>query len=89
MQARKRSNKMLIATKCNSDLPSKRKKREEKSYTLSADLLVKEIVGTKLLEKVNSVEEKVKCGPPNPPPEQRTNEQVAPVTVLVPAAVSP
>ena len=38
---------------------------------------------------VKSVEEKVKCGPPNPPPERRTNEQVAPVTMLVSAAVSP
>jgi len=67
----------------------KRKKREGKSNTLSTDILIKEIIETKLIEMVNSVEEKFKCGPPHPPPEQRTNEQVAPVTVLVPAAVSP
>ena len=89
MQARKRASKMLTATKCNSDLPLKRKKREGKSNTLSTDILIKEIIETKLIEMVNSVEEKFKCGPPHPPPEQRTNEQVAPVTVLVPAAVSP
>ena len=71
MQARKKASKMLIATKCDSDLPSKRKKREEKSNTLLVNLLIKEIVGMKLLEMVKSVEEKVKCGPPHPPPEQQ------------------
>ena len=30
LQARKRASEMLIATKCDSDLPSKRKKREGK-----------------------------------------------------------
>ena len=79
----------MLTTKCNSDLPLKWKKREGKSNTLSTDILIKEIIETKIIEMVNSVEEKFKCGPPHPPPEQRTNEQVAPVTVLVPAAVSP
>ena len=88
---------------CHSHPPSTRqKRREDKSNTLTNDsrelvhlstnMLVREIVATKLNEMVESVEEerKKKEGkiPPYPPLVQPTNEEVAPVTVLVPV-VSP
>ena len=98
----KTSKTIAASTTCHSNPPSKRlKRREDKSNTLTNDsgelhlstnMLVREIVATKLDEMVKSVEErkkKVETMPPYPPPVQPTNEEVAPVTVSVPVLDSP
>ena len=101
--SQKTNTAIAASTMCHSHPPSKRqKRREDKSNTLTNDsrelvhlstnMLVREIVATKLNEMVESVEEerkkKEETIPPYPPPVQPTNEEVAPVTVLVPV-VSP